>query len=337
MQKAMTVHGPVAADELGHILPHEHILMEFPDLGQKPKYPELWDEKISLKILGRLRRDIWSCKDNLRLNEPDVMQQEVASFKQHGGGTIVDVTPIGLKRQAPAVAEIARQTGVHILVGTGYYIQAGHPNQVATLSVDDITRWMVREVTVGIDETSIRAGIIGEIGISSMTPDEAKVLRAAARAQRETGAPLSVHQFGGNELLQIDAILREEDVSPTSVILCHMSSVTAEQCLWAAERGYYIEFDCFGNEYYTDPLAGIITRDPDRIRMIKELIARGHLRQILISNDIALKILLKKYGGWSYEHLIVNIKPLMLREGLPPKAIDTMMYYNPMRVIAYLD
>ena len=336
MKNAMTINGPVAADQLGHILPHEHILMEFPDWGQKPMYPELWGEKLSLKILGRLRRDIWSCQDNLRLDEPAVMAQEIASFKQRGGATIVDVTPIGLKRNVAAVAEIARQTGVHIIVGTGYYIQAGHPQEVASLSVDDITRWMVREVTKGIDGSGIRAGIIGEIGISSMTSSEEKVLRAAARAQRETGAPLSVHQFGGNELRQIDAILQEAGVPPTNVILCHMSSASAGQRLWAAERGYSIEFDCFGNEYYSDPLAGTIIRDPDRIRMIKDLIARGHLRQILVSQDIALKMLLKKYGGWGYEHLIVNVKPLMLREGLPPKAIDTMLYYNPMRMVAYL-
>jgi phosphotriesterase-related protein len=337
MKKAMTVNGPVDADQLGHILPHEHILMEFPDWGQKPMYPELWEEKISLKILGRLRRDIWSCQDNLRLDDPVVMTQEIATFKQHGGGTIVDVTPIGLKRSVPAVAEIARQTGVHVIVGTGYYIQAGHPQEVASLSEEAISRWLVREVSEGIEDTGIRAGMIGEIGISSMTPDEARVLRAAARAQRETGAPLSIHQFGGNELPQIDAILQEFGVPPERVILCHMSSASAEQRQWAAERGYYIEFDCFGNEYYSDPLAGVIVRDPDRIRMIKDLIARGHLRQILVSQDTALKMLLKKYGGWGYEHLIVNVKPLMLREGLPPKAIDTMLFYNPMRAITYLD
>jgi phosphotriesterase-related protein len=337
MKKAMTTQGLVEADALGHILPHEHILMRFPEWGAQPLYPELQDEKMSLKILGRLRRDIWSCKDNLRLDEPEVMEAEVASFKANGGGTIVDVTPVGLQRDVTAVAAIARKTGVKIVVGTGYYIHAGHPAEVAGLSAEQIAAWMVKEITVEIEETGIRAGIIGEIGISNLHPDEEKTLRAAALAQRETGAPISVHQFGGKELARIHAILLEYAVPPSSVVLCHMSSASAEERAWAAGLGYTIEFDCFGNEYYSDPRAGTIVRDPDRIRMIKELLGRGHLRQILVSNDIALKMLLKKYGGWGYEHIQVNARPLMLREGLPPKTIDTLLYYNPMRMIAYLD
>jgi len=338
MKKAMTTMGLVDADQLGHILPHEHILMEFPELNFEPVYPELVDKKVTIDILGKLRRHIWSCKDNLRLDQPDVALQEVASFKCNGGGTIVDVTPVGLKRNVKGVAEIAQKTGVHIIVGTGYYIFQGHPKAVFGMTVDEISQWIVKEVTSGIEETGIKAGIIGEIGTSApMHPNEAKVLRAAARAQRETGAPLSIHQFGGSEIQNIDKILTEEGVPSSQVILCHMSSASLKQRLWAAERGYYIEFDCFGNEYYQDARIGRIIRDPDRIRMIKELLAKGFLHQILISNDIALKMLWKKYGGWSYEHIKVNIKPLMLREGLPPKTIDTMIYYNPMRIMAYLD
>lgn len=337
MKQAMTVRGPVAADRLGHILPHEHILMEFPLPAGPARYPELWDLDVSIEVLGRLRRDIWSCRDNLRLDDPAVAIDELASFRERGGGTIVDVTPVGLGRQVAAVQQIAMHTGLNIIVGTGFYIRAGHPPQVATLSTEQLGTWMVREVTVGIEDTGIRAGIIGEIGISApMHPDEEKVLRGAARAHRETGAPLSVHQYGGEELARIDAILRAESVSPERVILCHMCSATPEQRLWAAERGYYVGIDGFGNDYYLDAVAGRITRDPDRIAMVRALFEAGHLRQILISNDVALKMLLKRYGGWSYEHILVNIRPFMLREGIPLKAIDSLLYYNPMRAIAYL-
>jgi phosphotriesterase-related protein len=263
---------------------------------------------------------------------------EVASFKTHGGGTIVDVTTIGLNRNVRGVAEISRQTGVHIVAGTGYYIQAGHPAEVAALSVDALADRMAREIQAGIEGTGMRAGIIGELGISSpVHPDEEKVLRAGLRAQRETGAPVSIHQYGGRELELIHAMVREEGVDPQNVALCHMGSVSADQRNQAADRGYYVEIDCFGNEYYTDALAGAILQDPERIQMVKALVERGHLRQILISNDVALKMLWKRYGGWSYEHIQVNIKPFMLRKGLPPKAVDTIIYYNPMRFIATLD
>ncbi len=338
MKKAMTILGPVPADQLGHTLTHEHILCEIPSWGLQPLYPDLLEHKVTIDILGRLRRDVWSCKDNLRLDEPEVALKEVASFKAKGGGTLVDVTNVGLKRDIHRVAEIARATGVHVIAGTGCYIHSGHPASIAGQSVDELAAWMIAEVQEGIEGTGMRAGIIGEIGISApLHPDEAKVLRAALRAQRATGAPLSIHQWGGHSLEKIDALVQEEGVDPASVILCHLNSSTQEQRFWSAGRGYYLGIDQFGHEYYTDALAGQIVQDPNRIQMVKELVERGHLRQILVSNDLGLKMLQKKYGGWGYEHILVNIKPFMLRMGLPPKAIDTMLYYNPARVMAYLD
>jgi phosphotriesterase-related protein len=337
MKQAMTVLGPVAEDRLGHILPHEHIQMAFPEPAGPTKYPELWDRPVSIEILGKLRRDIWSCRDNLRLDDPDLAVEEIASFRQRGGGTIVDVTPVGLGRDVAAVKRIAERTGVHIVVGTGYYVASGHPPEVAARSMREIMEWMVREVRIGIEDTGARAGMIGEIGVSTpVHPDEEKVLRAAARAHLETSATLSVHQHGGGSLERIYAILAEEGVAPVRVILCHMCSVSPQQREWAADLGYWVEVDGFGNDYYTDWEAGLITRDPDRVAMVKALVERGNGRQVLISNDVALKMLLKRYGGWSYEHIITHIKPFMLRQGIPPKAIDTVLYYNPMRAIAYL-
>jgi phosphotriesterase-related protein len=338
MKRALTVLGPVDADELGHILPHEHILMKHPDIERERLYPELWDRGITIGILGKLRRDIWSCKDNLCLDDVEIATQEVASFKSNGGGTMVDVTTIGLGRDVRRVREIAQETGVNVVVGTGYYVAASHPEEVSRLSADRLAGHMVRELHVGVDDTEIRAGVIGEIGVSSpMHPREEKVLRGAARAHLETGAPIWVHQLGGQEIQAIDAVLVDEGVDPIHVVLCHMGSASEEIRFWAAGRGYRISVDGFGHEYYQDALSGATTRDPDRIRMVKRLIERGHLRQILISNNVTLKMLLKTYGGWSYEHIILNMKPFMLREGIPVKSVDTMIYYNPMRAIAYLD
>lgn len=338
MKKAMTVSGPVEADELGHILPHEHIFRDF----QKPEihtlYPELKDKKVTLEYLGKIRRDIWSCRDNLVLDDVDTAVSEAVSFKSKGGGTIIDVTSIGLKREVKSVKKVADASGINIIVSTGYYVHEMHPEKIKSLSIDEISYLMCGEIEDGIDGTGIKAGVIGEIGISSpMHPDEEKVLRAAAAAHLKTGAAIYVHQYGGKELKDIHNILAEEGINPSKVILCHMCSTSSETRIWAASQGYYIEIDSFGNEYYSDAAAGKITRDPDKIRMIKELISKGYLKQILVSNNVSLKILLKKYGGWGYEHIILNIKPFMIREGIPIKSIDTMIYYNPMRAVAYLD
>jgi phosphotriesterase-related protein len=337
MKKAMTVTGPVPVDRLGHILPHEHILMEFPPYDRQVLYPEISGEKVSLQIFGKLQRSYWSCKDNLRLDDVQVATEEVAAFGRSGGGTIVEMTNVGLKRDIKAIAQISRGTGVNIVVGTGYYVQIAHPQEVASRSVDEIAAWMVSEVTQGIEDSGVRAGIIGEIGISNLHPDEAKTLRAAARAHHATGAPISIHQVGGQEIPGIDAILREEGVQPGQVILCHMSSADTDHQRWALEHGYNVEFDDFGNEFYDDALIGSIVRDLERVRALKAWIDAGYLGQLLVSHDICLKMLLKTYGGWGYDHLLLNVAPLMLREGIAPETVRALLYTNPMQRIAYLD
>lgn len=338
MKKAMTVLGPVCEDRLGHILPHEHILLDFPTIGVEPMYPELWDKKVTMDMLGRLRRHAFSCRDNFRLDDPALAEREVASFGTSGGGTIVDVTPMGLGRNIRAVLEISRMTGVSIVAGTGWYTAAVHGAAVSGAAAVSLRSWIIGELTEGMDGTAARAGVIGEIGVSAVAhPGEEKVLRAAAWAHRETGAPLSIHQTGGRELKWIDSVLIEEGVKPESVILCHMCSTGSAERLWVADRGYYVEIDSFGNEYYQCAMTGAITRDPDRVEMVRALIDKGHLKQILLSNNISLKMLLKRYGGWSYEHIIANMKPFMLRAGIPPKDVNTMLYYNPARALAYLE
>jgi Predicted metal-dependent hydrolase with the TIM-barrel fold len=338
MKKAMTVLGPIEGKKLGHVLPHEHILMKFPESNGKHMYPELADKKVAMEFLGKIRRDIWSCRDNLVLDDANAAREEVTSFRQKGGGTIVDVTTIGLSRNIKAIRKIAEDTGVNIIAGTGYYSHTGHPEEVGKLSIEELATVMFKEIREGIEDTGVKAGIIGEIGVSTpIHPQEEKVLRAAARTHKRTGAPLSIHQFGGGTLDEIDEILAEEEVEPAGVILCHMCSASGEQRLWAAEKGYYVEIDGFGNEYYSDALAGIIQRDPDRIQMVRELCEKGYVKRVLVSNDVALKILTKKYGGWGYEHIIANIKPFMLRSGVPAKAVDSIIYYNPARAVAYLD
>jgi phosphotriesterase-related protein len=333
----MTVLGAVKGEDLGHILPHEHILIELPEMAIRPMYRELLEEKVSLSMLGKLRRQVWTCRDNCCLNDKLVAAEEVLSFRQNGGGTIVDVTSMGLGRDVVSIQAISKKTGINIVAGTGYYVVGGHPVMIGKETIDHLRDHMVREITVGIEDTGIRAGIIGEIGVSDpIRPREKEVLTAAARAQVDTGAPLCVHQLGGGVIEDIDRILREEGVHPESVALCHMASASPDVQRRAADKGYCISFDSFGHEFYDDAAAGRIVRDPDRIMMVKSLIEGGFLRQLLVSNGISLKMLLKKYGGWGYEHIIRNIKPFMLRMGIAVKSIDTMLYYNPMRMISYL-
>jgi phosphotriesterase-related protein len=195
--KAQTVLGPLDGDAMGITLPHEHLLIDFKVMF---KEPETAADKgralapVTMANLGWVRQNFSSNLDNLRLLDEDVARDEALLFKQAGGQTMVDPTNGGLSRDPIALARIARATGLNIVMGAGYYVQAAHPPALSAKSVDLITREIVSDLTAGVGDTGIRAGLIGEIGCTwPWTDSEKKVMRAAVDAQKETGAPLMIH------------------------------------------------------------------------------------------------------------------------------------------------
>src|SRR4029450_1416214 len=98
--------------------------------------------------------------DNLRLLDEDVARDEALLFKHAGGQTMVDPTNGGLSRDPEGRARIARATGLHIVMGAGYYVQAAHPPALAGRGIDDITREIVSDITVGVGAAGERAGLM---------------------------------------------------------------------------------------------------------------------------------------------------------------------------------
>src|SRR5205814_8149078 len=132
--------------------------------------------------------------DTLRLPAEQVAADEILLFKHAGGRTVVDPTPKTLARDPLALARIARATGLNVVMGAGYYVHASHPPDMERRTVDDLAREMIADVTIGVGETGVHAGLLGEIGTTSpWTENEKKVLRAAIVAQRATGAPPMIH------------------------------------------------------------------------------------------------------------------------------------------------
>src|SRR5581483_4889428 len=113
---------------------------------------------------------------------------------------------LGIGRDPHGLRRVSRATGVHIIAGTGLYVESAHPDWVRDTSEQELADLFIHDLTVGFDDTGIRAGIIGEIGTSGVakgaaktaknghvTPEEEKVLRAAARASLATGAAVTIH------------------------------------------------------------------------------------------------------------------------------------------------
>ena len=110
-----------------------------------------------------------------------------------------------------------------------------------------------------MDDTNIRAGIIGEIGCTwPLTDNERKVLRASARAQQETGAAILIHP-GRDEAApqEIVEVLSEAGADIERTIIGHLDRTITDLdiLLKLADSGCYLEWDLFGNESSHYPLS----------------------------------------------------------------------------------
>lgn len=342
---AMTVLGPVADADLGLILPHEHLLLDLRNQYTEPTDPEksrIGREKISMSYLGLLRRNPYALKENLLLDDVDIAVDEIMYFKNAGGSTVVDCTSIGIHRDPVKLREVAKRTGLNIIAGCGYYTQDTHPSDMEERSVEDIADEMIRDLTEGIGDTGICAGVIGEIGVSNpVHPREVKNLAATAIASRQTNAPVQVHTYMWGRIgLEAVRILTENGADPGRIVICHTDvSLDMEYIIELLKMGVYIEFDNFGKEFYIARVdrgfaGGSFAFDIERVKALKTLINMGYTNQLLLTNDICIKTMLHAYGGWGYDHVLTNIVPMMQDEDIPHADIDQMLRENPQEWLA---
>jgi len=340
--KVMTVLGVLDPADLGITLTHEHLLVDLRVWSQDPHDEQkkaLIHAPVDLSTLGAIRRDPLLNLDNCVLDDMALAIAELRQFKAAGGSSMVDCTNNGLNRAPLALKDIARATGVHIIMGSGYYIGRSHPRDLHTRSVEAIADEIVNDLTVGVGDTGVRSGLIGEIGTSyKIRETEKKVLQAAARAQRRTGAPISVHLLpwrkNGGEALDI---LEDAGADLQQVILSHLSPTSDDVRYHTAlaRRGAYVEYDFFGMEFYVDTVGQYMGSDYHSLTAIKRLIDEGCLERLLLSHDTSTKIQLTRYGGWGYAHLLKNVVPLLQRRGFGEREITTLLVENPRRVLTW--
>ena len=238
--------------------------------------------------------------------------------------------------------KISRATGLNIVIRSGYYLQSSHPPELAQLSVDAVADQIVEEATVGIqvriDDASVfvKTGLIGEIGVSSeFTNDERKSLQGAAREQVLTGLPLMVHLPGwyrlGHEVLDL---VEREGVDPGRVVLCHMdpSHADVDYQLSLAKRGAFIEYDMIGMDYFYADQQVQCPSDDDAAQGIVRLAEQGYLNNLLLSQDVFLKMMLTHYGGNGYAFVLRPFLPRLKRLGINDYALSVLMKHNPRRV-----
>ena len=332
--KAITVQGPIDPGELGSTIMHEHLFIDFwrdkqPDFNAPATLAGLWDQKLTLENL-HFAREGKRIKDNYVLMDENVAVKEALEFQRAGGNTIVDVTSIGLGRDPMALRHVAAATSLNIVMGAGWYQKAYHPEDMDRRTVEDLRDEIIRDIAVGVGDTGVRSGIIGEVGINGnpLTGNELKSVRASAEASRATGAAISFHHGGwGKEKLEVASVVAESGGDLNRTVFGHSAGIAGnmELMLDLLRLGCYIEFDLLGRVNVPLTWKGDLPAAPtEPVRAttavvadaIPRLIEAGYGDRIVLAQDCCMKIHLKSYGGSGYSYVLEKFLPFLVELGV---------------------
>lgn len=310
-----TVTGPVAASELGFTLSHEHVIVGFP--GIKQTYPELMD---------------WDGIESGGI-------AKLSEAHAEGLQSIMDATPFELGRDVLMLKRISEGSGVNIIASTGTYVDI--PRLIWFTHPDRMAAVYIREITEGIEDTGIKAGMIKVADNNfELSNAEEMVLRAASRASNETGIPITTHTQPQNRVGEPQwRIFAEEGVDPARVCIGHSSDSTEFDYLEGlAREGVFLGMDELPGHQLNEPWR-------EKCDMIKRLIDAGFTGQLMLSHDWSVKKHPDDSWGASEEkHALVNpddyafigrnVLPYLREQGVDEEAIRLMTVDNPRRFLA---
>jgi phosphotriesterase-related protein len=308
-KRIYTIKGPVETAALGLILPHEHL---FTDL-RGPHVPGYAQGEASAVI---------------EVVAPYLVQAAAA-----GVTALVECSTVGVGRNLSILQSLADSTSIHILAPTGVYRDAYIPQSVRGMSEAELASLWTKELTEGIEGTSIRAGFI-KLAMSDDGPAELEIrnLRAAARASQNSGAVIAVHTIGGKIARQEMDILEEAGLDLHRFIWVHAQTEPDLSILKeAAQRGASIELDTVGAPYQSQP---------ELLEMALALIEAGFIDQLLLSHDAGWYDPSStdgrpSHGYRGYTALTGDFIPAMSQRGVNEEQIRQITVNNPANAFAF--
>ena len=258
------------------------------------------------------------------LDEFDKIRAELAELADRGLTRVVDMSCRGMGRDYTYLARMEKETGIGIIVSTGFYKDPFLPPIVESSGIETLSALIIEDIEKGAEGSGRKANIIGEIGTSLniMTENEEKIFRAAAIAHEKTGVPISTHTTLGTMGLEQLTLLRSLGVNPARLIIGHLDLADdLDLIISVLDTGAYIEFDTIGKVKYLP--------DEKRIAFIKTCCERGYAKQLLLSVDITRRSHLKANGGIGYAYLVDSFLPRLREAGVPEGAIRDMLDHNP--------
>lgn len=299
-----TVLGDIPPERLGPTHGHEHVLF-----SPAPRFG------------GDLQR-----------TEEDRAVTELSAFREAGGRGLIDATVEELGRNPAALARVSAEAEVHVVAATGHTAQEWwwERSEPATLSRDALVEEMRTDLTEGIDDTDVRAGII-KIGTSldRITEAETRVMEAATIVHRETGAAITTHTTAGTVALEQALFLLEARVDPARLCIGHIDRrMVWDEHMAVARTGVYLGYDQICKERH----------DPDltRAEFVARLVEEGFGDRILLGSDLARRgDLIAWQGAPGLPYLLTSFVPMLEEQGLADEDVSRVLVENPRRFLAW--
>ena len=297
-----TTLGGYSRGDLGLLLPHEHV---FTDLG--PREEANWKDATPEPVVETIGPMIERAADA-------------------GITALVECTPEGVGRRVDIVEAVSEATDFPIVVATGIYQEPSIPEWAREATEDELYEWMVEELTEGIEDTGVRAAWIkvstDDDDPTGLSEDEAKILRAAARAGDETGAVIGSHTLHADVVHQQLDLIEDAGYSAEQFIWIHSQAESLDDHRAVADRGAWIEYDWIGGD----------DQDDDRyVDLIQSMIADGYADQLLLSQDRGWYDPSQPGGGETkeYTYLVETFLPTLREAGVEESTVRQLTEDNP--------
>jgi phosphotriesterase-related protein len=306
MHRLHTTLGPMTRDQLGMILPHEHVFVDL----RTPDQPG-YGQADAAQVVA-------------------LMAPEIERIKALGITALVECSTTGVGRRADLDLAVSQATGFPIVVPTGSYREPWIEDRIRAMSDQALEDWMVRELTVCLDEADFRAGWIKlSAGDDGLTPLETRILRAAARAGARTGAIIGSYTIRGRVVMdQLDIIEAEGYRADRFISIHTQEEKDFSLNLAVAERGAWIEYDHIGRG-----------DDNAIIDLVTRVLAAGYGAQLMLSHDTGWFDPAKPGGGTPtpYTHLSTVFLPRLAASGVDAATIRQLTQDNPFNAYARPD
>ena len=315
-----SVLGPLDVNQLGTTLVHEHFAFGYPGWGADTTVAPYDFDAIFKTNLGVIKK-----------------------AQNYGINTIIDATTNDVGGRDPLLYKaLSEKTGMNIICTTGLYTEEEgsslyFKNRAAWYRddlVEIISEIFVSEVTKGIGDTGIKAGVIkiGTSGKDELSRYEKAVITAAAVAQKATGVPIITHTTGPTGGIEQASFLVDAGADPKKIMIGHVSnSRDIEYHKAILSQGVSLGFDRIGLDGLT----------PSEIiaDIVSDLCEQGYTDKIMLSHDtvnvwLGRPIANKDAHDAIFKNSVIDFihsvfLPALKSRGITDEQIDIMLTENP--------